>query len=177
MMAAGQRLFGLVVAVSLIFAMGCASSGLQSDDLYPDTPEFQISDDADIADTEDHRQVLEVLYEYRMALVTKDFGTLNRLVSEDYYDNAGTTHTTEDDYGYDNLPEVFELLANYADEIQYGIKVRALEVDGRQASVDFRYDYAYRFKMGDQETWDAGSDMNRLEMRREGDVWRITGGM
>ncbi len=176
-MAVRHRLFWLIMVVGGLLASGCASSGLQSDELYPDTPEFQISDEVTIADTPEHREILEVLYEYRLALVTKDFGALNRLVSEDYYDNAGTTHTTADDYGYQNLPEIFELLANYADDIQYGVKVQELRVDGRQASIDFRYDYAYRFEIGDQETWDAGSDINRLDLRREGDVWRIISGM
>ena len=123
------------------------------------------------------RQIIDSLYRYRQALVGKDFGTLNRLVSENYYDNAGTTDTTTDDYGHSELEGVFELMAQHAEEIRYQIIVKEVEIDGARGAIDYEFEYAFQYLVGDKETWDAGSDVNRLEFAREGDEWRITSGM
>ncbi len=167
----------MIIAGFAWMSVGCVSSGLQTDDLYPDATDFQISERAEIEDTEDARDIIHVLYEYREALVSKDFGTLNRLVSEHYYDNAGTTHTTADDYGYDELSSIFEMMAEYADQVQYEVIVQDVVIDGARAHIDYEFEYAFRYEIADSETWDAGVDVNRLEMHREGDQWRITSGM
>lgn len=165
---------GVVVSAG---AVGCASAYVQDDDVYPDDRHFEISEEAEIEDTPEVREVLDVLYRYREAMVTKDFGALNRLVSEHYYANAGTTHTTEDDYGYDDLDDLYELMAEYAEEIQYEVVVEDVVVDDYEAHVDYQFEYAYQYEVADQSTWDAGIDVNRLELEREGDRWRIVGGM
>lgn len=156
---------------------GCVTSGLQTDDVYPDATHFQIGDDTAIDDEPEVREVIDVLYQYREALVNKDFGTLNRLASEHYYENTGTTHTTEDDYGHDELETVFGALAEYAQQIQYHVVVQDVVVDDNQAHIDYEFEYAYQYDIADKEAWDAGVDVNRIELHREGDVWRITAGM
>lgn len=177
MIAIRRPWYGIVLAGLLAVMTGCASNHLDSDDLYPDEPGFQIGEDAEIADSPEVREVLEVLYQYRNALVSKDFGTLNRLVSENYYENAGTTHTTADDYGYVELGEVFEKMAEYAAQIRYRVTVQDVMVRERQAHVDFEFEYAFQYDIADKETWDAGVDVNRMEFLREGNQWRIVGGM
>lgn len=177
-MMAIRRLFYWVAIAGLVAMLtGCASNQVQGDDLYPDEPHFQISEDAEIRDDADAREVLDVLYRYREAMVSKDFGSLTRLVSQDFYDNAGTTHTTEDDYGYDELSEVFEMMAEYATQIQYEVIVKDVVVDDYRAHIDYEFEYAYQYEMADQETWDAGVDVNRLELQRENDRWRIISGL
>ena len=168
-------LLTLVVVVGGL--VGCGSAYVQGDDLYADDREFDIDEEAEIEDTEEVREVLDVLYQYREAMVMKDFGSLNRLVSEQYYDNAGTTHTTADDYGYDDLESIFEKMAEYAEEIQYQVVVKDVVVDNYDAHVDYEFEYAYQYQVADQETWDAGIDVNRLELQREGDRWRIVSGL
>ena len=177
MMAFRRLNLGLLVVGLSLLVVGCAGNHIRGDDLYADTPEFQIGEEAEIEDTADAREVLDVLYQYRHAMVSKDFGSLRRLVSEDYYDNAGTTHTTADDYGYDELSEIFEMMANHAQQIRYSVVVRDLVVDGNQAHIDFEYEYAYQYRLADKETWDAGRDVSRLELHREGDRWRIISGL
>ncbi len=173
-----RRLICLLVLVGFAFTtVACAGNQVRSDDVYPDDPNFMISDDAEIADTEEVREVLDVLYQYREAMVSKDFGALTRMASRDYYDNAGTTHTTEDDYGYDELADIFELMAQYAQEVQYEILVKDVVVDDHRAHVDYQFEYAYQYRMADQDTWDAGIDVNRMEFQREDDRWMIISGM
>ena len=173
-----RRLFSWMVVVGiLMITAGCASNGLASDDIYPEEPEFQFGEDADIQDTPEVREVVDVLFQYRQALIAKDFGTLNRLVSENYYENTGTTHTTADDYGHSGLAEVFEMMAEYAKEIRYSVTVQDVVVRDNQAHIDFEFQYAYQYQIADKETWDAGVDVNRMELHREGNAWRIVGGM
>ncbi len=167
---------GLLVMVGLMLT-ACGSGHLRSDDLYPDDRDFRIDAEAEIVDTTEAREVLNVLYQYRQALVSKDFGTLTRLVSDEYYDNAGTTQTTADDWTRSDLESVFELMAQHAEEIRYRVLVKDLQVDGNQAHIDFEFEYSFRFRVGDVEELDAGRDVNRMELAREGDRWRIIGGM
>lgn len=176
-MVIGRSLCWMMVAAVAVASIGCASDQVRGDDLYPQQPAFDVSEEAEIEDSPEVREVLDVLYQYREALVSKDYGSLNRIVSEQYYDNAGTTHTTEDDYGYDELADIYEMTAEYADQIQYDIRVKDVVVDGYRAHVDFEFEYAYQFHIGDQERWDAGVDVNRLELQRENNRWRIVSGM
>lgn len=171
------RLVGMTLVLLTLFATACGPAHLRSDDLYPEDRNFRIDPESEILDTAEAREVLEVLYQYRQALVSKDFGTLLRLVSEDYYDNAGTTHTTADDWTRTNLPEIFEMMAEYAEEIQYRVLVKDLQVQGPQARIDFEFQYSFRYRVGETETLDAGRDVNRMEFVREGDRWRIISGM
>ena len=172
-----RPIYCLMIVGFVAMAMGCSSNHLRSDDIYADTAEFQISDDSKIEDTNEVRAVLDILYQYRSALVSKDFGTLNRLVSENYYENTGTTHTTEDDYGHAELANVFEKMAEYAEQIRYNVTVHSVVVEQSQAHIDYEFEYAYQYRIADEETWDAGMDVNRLELHREGDQWRIISGM
>ena len=172
------RLLLLPLMVLLLgLQLACGPGLIRSEDLYADDQGFRIDEEAEISDTLEHRQVLDVLVQYRRALMRKDIGSLRRLIAEDYYENAGTTATTSDDYGASELPEVFELLSQHAEEIRYAVNVKSVEVEGDQAVVDYEYEYAYRYRVGDQETWDAGVDVNRLELMTRDGEWKIVSGL
>lgn len=172
-----RSLLGLTLLLVLLTTTACSPGYLRPNDIYPDDPAFQIDTEARIPDTVEARQALDVIAQYRVALVTKDFGTLNRLVSENYYDNAGTTHTTSDDYGIGELRAAFEVMAGHTESIQYKIIVKDLVFENQRAHIDYEYEYAYEYKVGDESTWDAGVEVNRLRLAREGDEWRIIGGL
>lgn len=167
----------IALFVAVFFFTGCGAKQLRSDDFYAEDPDFSIDEEAKIEDTTETREVLDVLWQYRQALVKKDFGTLNRLVSDDYYENAGTTGTTADDYSRADLDEIFEMMAQSAESIRYKIRVQDVQVQGGRAHVDYEFDYSFKYDVGDAETWDAGTDVNRIVMAREGERWRIVSGM
>ncbi len=125
----------------------------------------------------ENRQVVDVLLQYRRAVIRKDVGALRRLVSEDYYDNGGTTDTTRDDFGVDELPEIFELIAQHAEQIKYDVVVKDVEIKDDVAYVDYEYEYAYQYKVGDQTSWDAGLEVNRLELAQRDGEWKIISGL
>lgn len=155
----------------------CGPTYLRTESHYADERGFTIDEEAQIADTVEHRQVLDVLVQYRSAIVRKDVGSLKRLVSDEYYENSGTTNTTSDDYGAEALPEVYEMMAQNADNIRYEVKVKDLVVDGTRAYVDYEYEYAYKFDIGEQPSWDAGIDVNRLELLEDDGEWKIISGL
>lgn len=172
-----RRMLWTTLFIGVLFFIGCGPRQIRSDEFYVEDPDFSIDETATILDTTETREVLDVLWQYRQALVKKDFGALNRLVSDDYYENAGTTGTTADDYNRADLDDIFEMMAQSAEGIRYKIKVQDVEVRGGRAHVDYEFDYAFKYRVGDAETWDAGSDVNRIVMAREGERWRIISGM
>ncbi|MFU8802368.1 MAG: hypothetical protein ACNA8W_01030 [Bradymonadaceae bacterium] len=173
-----RRYYGFILALLLTVGLSaCVSPHLTSDSIFPEDNGFQIDEESQIMDSAEARQVLDVLYHYRQALIAKDFGTLNRLISEDYYDNAGTTHTTADDYGREELAEIFEMMAQYAESIQYRVLIKDVVIKGERAHIDYEFDFSYQYRVGDEVTWDAGVDVNRLQLAREQDHWRITSGL
>ena len=166
----------LLVAVGFVSA-ACGDPYVKDEDLYADDPGFRIAEDSEIMDTTAHREILDVLAQYRKAVVKKDFGALKRLVAVGYYDNAGTTDTTEDDYDADALSTLYEMMARHAESIKYNVLVKDLEVDSNRAWIDYEYEYAYEYEVGDEVAWDAGVDVNRLELEAVDGRWRIVSGL
>jgi phosphopantetheine adenylyltransferase len=167
---------GFVVCGMLISS--CMKNQLEDEELEANDRSFQIADEAEVIDTEKTRAVLNVLSRYRQAVVDKDFGTIKKLVSQDYYDNAGTTDTTEDDYGWSELKkQILEMMAEHTDEIKYDMLIQNVEVKKGTAYIDYEYDFAYRYKVGETQTWDAGLETNRVELQKEDGKWRITSGL
>lgn len=178
-----MRLSNWLIRIVLLLTLsttliGCASEFLRGEEFHSEDVDFLIDDEARIRDTQEHRAVLEVMAKYRQAIVKKDFGTLNRLVSAEYYDNASTTNTTRDDYGRQQLDELFEMLANHAESIQYRITIKDVLIERGEAFIDYEYRYAYQFKVGEELSWDAGVEVNRVTLRKISDEqWQILSGL
>lgn len=169
--------FTLAMLLICLTSVACSPAYLKDENYQKDDMDFRIDEDAKIKDTKSHREVLDVMAQYRMAIVKKDFGTLNRLVAKEYYDNASTTHTTKDDYGRDELKSVFELMAKHTDSIQYRMLIKEISIKKKSARVDYEYRYAYQYKVGDEVSWDAGVEVNRVELRSFDGEWKIVAGM
>lgn len=165
------------VLMLLGFLTACGPDYLRKEAHYPEAQGFEIDELSEVPDTEVNRAAVNVLIQYRNALVSKDVGSLKRLVSENYYENGGTTDTTKDDYGNEELGDVFELMAGNAEDIKYDVVLKAITAEGDKVFVDYEYKYAYRFAVNDQQNWDAGSDLNRLELMSENGEWKIVSGL
>lgn len=172
-----RLLVAFVISTGLLAGVGCGSDFIRDDQIYKDDPDFRIDEDSEIEDTLENREALDVLATYRKAVVAKDFGTLKRLISPNYYDNAGTTDTTEDDYSAEDLGEIFELMAQGAREIRYDVMVSAVDIKGDRATVDYKFEYAYQYVSADDSSWDVGVDVNRLELVKENGRWLIISGL
>ncbi|MEM1350171.1 MAG: hypothetical protein AAGI01_16550 [Myxococcota bacterium] len=167
----------LLVLTLALASVGCGSAFLKDEDFQAEDLDFRIDPESEIPNDDAHRELLEVFAEYRRALVRKDFGTLNRIIADVYYENAGTTSTTRDDYGHEQLPKTFEQIASHAETIQYQVTVKSMTLDRSKGFVDYEYRYAYQYKVGEGVSWDAGVDVNRVEFRKVDGAWKIVNGL
>lgn len=136
-----------------------------------------VAADAEIPDTPENREIVELVDNYRRALEDKDVGTLRRLISSDYYENAGTSHTATDDYGYDHLTDVFELFAENVRQLRLSVSIRQIQIQGDRANVYVDFGYNMLYVVDGQERWQVDNDLNRIELAREGDEWRVIAGL
>ncbi len=171
-----MRLLTLFSILILGFS-SCAASHLNTEDHYEDQRGFTIDEEANVDDTLQNREVIDVLLQYRDALVRKDFGSLKRIISTEYFDNGGSTNTTTDDYDTESTPALFEMLAKHTEGIKYKVILKSVEVKDNIAFVDYEFEYAYAYKVGGEITWDAGIDVNRLELTSEDGDWKIISGL
>ena len=132
---------------------------------------------AEIADTEENREIVRVVDTYRRALEDKDVGALRRIISSDYYENAGTSHTTTDDYGYDGLTSALEAIAENVRQLRLSVLIREVDVSGSYANVYVDFSYNMLYVVDGQERWQVDRDLNRLELVREDGEWRIAAGL
>lgn len=143
--------------------------------LIDDSP--VIAADAEIVDDQVNREIIALVEEYRRALEDKDIASLHRIISSGYYENGGTNHTTDDDYGYDGLTEVFELYGENVRQLRLSFEVHQIEVRGNRANVYLDYAYNMLYVVEGQERWQVDRDLNRLELVREGEQWRVLAGL
>jgi hypothetical protein len=132
----------------------------------------------EIRDTEDNRAIYDLVLAYRKAVEQRDNEALGGMVSNRYYENAGTTERTNDDYGFDALEnKVFPLLRENIKAVQYSILMREIHVDGDQAWADFEFYANFKYVEGGEVAWDRKNDFNRMEFVRESGHWKIVAGL
>ena len=173
-----MKLFLKIFVLSmLLLSIGCGPEYLRTETNYAQASGFQIDKEAEIHNTDANREVVDLLLRYRNAMVSRNVGELKRMIGDGYYENAGTTDTTTDDYGAAELDKVFEMIANHTQSVKYEITVKALRIDGERASIDYEYRYAFQYQVDEQASWDAGTEVNRLELESQDGEWKIVSGL
>ena len=89
----------------------------------------------DVEDTDDNREVVEFVEEYRHAMEARNPSQILRLVSQAYYDDNGTP-TTEDDMDYGLLQERVARLADDVIEVRYEMRYRRVTYRSDRVVVD-----------------------------------------
>lgn len=169
----GRRFVLACAALALAgLAVACGPSRIEN------VKGLRIDDETDILDTERHRAILEVLTNYHGAMEARNADALKSLVSEDYYENAGTSDRTDDDYGYQTLNAAFAILDS-VEVLKCDILIKDLRVDGNRAQVFYEYTFNYLYKVGGVPRWEAGRDLNRMDLIRDQDNgrWMIYRGL
>jgi hypothetical protein len=133
-----------------------------------------------IEDTDENRAILRVVEQYRRAVEDRDVERVLSLTSDRYFEDPGTPHNPADDYDKAGLRE--RLVSSFAkvQEQRLTIDARRVELneDENEATVDYRFDFRYRLDLpqaGGQ--WREQNDLNRLEVRLEGEDWKIVSGL
>ena len=129
----------------------------------------------ELDDTPDHRALLEIFDDYREAYEGKNIDGLVALASARFYEDSGTPETN-DDYGYDDLKEHFGKHFKVIKKIQITLSLRDLKVEGDKAQIDFRYVTRYLMDLPVGEKWQVTDELNRMELSREEQLWKVISG-
>lgn len=135
-------------------------------------------DGTEIPDSDVNRAIYDLVETYRMAIEQRDVTSLAAIVSPRYFENASTTASDQDDYGFEALRDkILPLLQDHIKAVQYRVRLTRIEVDGERAWADFEYWLKFLYSEGGREGWKVENDFNRLEFLRGPDGWKITGGL
>ncbi len=131
-----------------------------------------------VEDTPENRAIYDVVESYRLAMEERDSDRIAQLVSRKYYENASTTDTSEDDYGYDSLASsVIPKLRDNIKKVQYRIAIRRIGIEGMRAWAEYEYFSRFLYSEGGREEWITGNDFNRLDLVLEDGAWKISAGL
>jgi hypothetical protein len=130
----------------------------------------------EIPDNSDTRAVVAAIEAYRQAAERRDAGAVLALVSQAYFDNAGTPDPS-DDVDYDHLR--LRLASDYQKitALRLDIKVKQVDVTDRKAIAYVIYDEYYRVLTNTGEVAKQASDQNRMRLVREGTAWHFVSGL
>ena len=138
----------------------------------------QYIDDTKIEDNPTNRTIMNLVEVYRLAVEQKDVNVLAKIVSNQYFDNAGTTGYSGDDYGLKTvLVQVLPLLQENIKEVFYKIRVKRIDLMGQTANVILDYELKFHYVEGDLDGWSTKADSHRLDLVWEDESWKIAGGL
>lgn len=163
-----MRLPSLATFLVLAACAACGGQYLESPLLEPGVK---------IRSSPEGEAVAAVIEDYGNALDSMDIEAIRNLVSQDYYENAGTTDTTTDDYGFDEVDNMFTMLLDHVEDIDVSISMRDVIVDGDDADVLFEYTMRVRYSIAESAHWETERDVNRVQLRNEEGNWRIVSGL
>lgn len=129
-----------------------------------------------IPDSKENRAIVERVEEYRVAMEQRDAAKVLSMAHPNYYEDSGTMQGN-DDYGYPGLKRVLETRLPALRSLRYAIQYRRLNIDGRRATLDIRYDVSYQIatEMGDR--WERKQNDKRLELENDGGRWLFLSGL
>jgi hypothetical protein len=131
--------------------------------------------DIELDDTPDNRALVEVVRAFRTAYENKDVDGLVALASERFYEDSGTPET-EDDYNYEGLRQHFSEHFKLIKKVQLKLELKKVDIQDNDATVDYRYVTRYLMALPVGEKWQVTDEINRLELVREDDRWKVLSG-
>jgi hypothetical protein len=130
-----------------------------------------------VLDSQENRQILGVIEQYRLAMERKDTSTLLGLAAKDYWEDGGTP-TGADDYGYDGLKDVLATRFARADSIRYSMRYLTVKRLGRsRAAVDVMVDASYSILTARGPQRLDMRDQNEMVLEYDGRNWKFVSGM
>jgi hypothetical protein len=129
-----------------------------------------------VVDTHQNRVLIDVVEKYRHALEDRDAETLLAMASPRYYEDSGTPKA-EDDYGYEGLRQVINSRIISLKSVRYNVEYRDIEVRGKRAHVDIRYDASFQIATDMGDRWERKQNEKRIELEYDGKDWLFLAGM
>jgi len=130
----------------------------------------------EIPDNDENRAIIAFCERYRHAVEDRNVGLLLSLASQRYFDNSGTT-TADDDIDREGLERVLTERFKELKAMRYEIKYRDVFESVGVIYVEYTYNMAFQYQIGDKNKWSNRTADNRLELERVADGFLILTGM
>lgn len=131
----------------------------------------------DIEDNAQNRDVVLFCEKYRHALEDKNVGQLLKLMSPAYFEDGGNTRN-EDDADFDKIREFLTTDFLRTAGIRYEMRYRRVTfTETNHIYVDYTYAAAWKLPGVKIDEWHHKVADNRLDLVRDGETFRIVGGM
>lgn len=151
----------------LTLALACAAFGC-SKSYIPNT---------DVEDNADNRDIVLFCEKYRHAVEDKNVAQLLKMMSPSYFEDGGNTKS-EDDADFDKIREFLTGDFLHTAGVRYEIRYRRITTtETNHIYVDYTYASAWKIPGVKQEEWHHKVADNRLDLVRDGDSFKIVGGM
>ena len=130
----------------------------------------------EIPDNDENRAIIAFCERYRHAVEDRNVGLLLSLASQRYFDNSGTT-TADDDIDREGLERVLTERFKELKAMRYEIKYRDVFESVGVIYVEYTYNMAFQYQIGEKTKWSNRTADNRLELERVSDGFLILTGM
>ncbi len=131
----------------------------------------------DVEDTSENRQIILFCESYRHALEDKSVAQLLKMMSPAYFEDGGNTKN-EDDADYERTRDFLTGEFLKTNGIRYEIRYRRItETPTNHIYVDYTYAAAWKVPGVKNDEWHHKVADNRLDLVRDGDTFKILGGM
>lgn len=160
----------LLCLLALFFAPACAAK------LIPGTM---------IEDTDEARQILDVMRAYTEALEARDIEKIVALASVDFFENAGTVEG-DDDFDRQGIESKLKAWFSHFKSVRSRIEVRKITFEENpegeivKAAVIYFYDISFQVPEGngsDKLVWRTESDTKEMVLQLEEGMWKILHGI
>jgi hypothetical protein len=130
----------------------------------------------EIPDNDDNRAIIAFCERYRHAVEDRNVGLILSLASQRYFDNSGTP-TGDDDVDRAGLERVLAERFKDVQTMRYEIRYRDVFETLGVVYIEYTYNMAFQYKVGEKTKWANRTADNRLELERVGDGFLILTGM
>ena len=131
----------------------------------------------DVEDNTQNREVILFCEKYRHALEDKNVGQLLKLMSPAYFEDGGNTRN-EDDADFDKIREFLTGDFLRTAGIRYEMRYRRVTYTATDhIYVDYTYAAAWKLRGVTADEWHHKVADNRIDLVRDGETYRIVGGM
>lgn len=134
-----------------------------------------------IEDTEENRQLVSVVENYRTAMESLDANRILELAAPNYYDTSGTP-MPDDDVDLTGLKEFFQNYFSKIKALRLVVRVEKVlpdEEDENKMNIDFRYIVRYQMALPVGDLWKSDEELKRMTLVRQSEAspWLILNGM
>lgn len=131
----------------------------------------------DVEDNNDNRKVVTFCEKYRHAVEERDVDALYAMASPRYFETGGNAKSN-DDIDYQGLHLYLTTKFKQTKAIRYEIRYRRItETEAKVIHVDYTYTASFQVPTSSGDQWHRAVRDNRLQLVRDGDSFKILGGM